>query len=340
MQTITVPEEERKQWGSVLSAKSREQLREDFALFIQYQLECRASDAEYPLLEIWYAKKKYSSDIAHWRSIVFVAFCNLHSMFEFCETYPEPVATYSGTVCFLPTGTERRGHRGGRVRHHLSDWFLFLKKYGSFQSFLQKGFTENKRKNWQILQNNILEVWGNGRWAAYKLAETLYTVHHYPVEPTDMGNAYSSGPRKGLSMLFEYVHGNTKEAIARLDQQGEELMLWLNERAIFLGIEKLETMLCDFHSMAVGHCYSGHDIDVYQEQLLRSTLTKSQRDFIWEIRREAIPNEFLGELHGWVGVEKSRDKAYHQTGKVLKRTEPVIFAYRKELQVGRSERAN
>lgn len=315
------------QWGPVIANKSREERLEDFALFVRYQMECRASDAEYPLLRTWYAKKHYDRESAIWRSIVFVGFCNLHSMYEFCDRYPEPVREYEGRVCFLPSGVERRGHRGGRITRHLTDWYLFLQKYGSFQNFLQKGFTGNKKRDWHILQNNIVEVWGNGRWAGYKLAETLYSVHDYPVEPTDMGNAHSSGPRRGLTLLFDYVRGNTKEAIAVLDYQAAFLMYELQKRGLNPGIEKAETMLCDYHGMAVGHCYPGHDLDLYQEQLLQCSLQPEQKAFFWEVRREAIPNEFLGELHGWVGIEKERHKIYQRTGKVLRRTEPIERAY-------------
>jgi hypothetical protein len=52
-----------------------------------------------------------------------------------------------------------------------------------------------------------------------------------------------------------------------------------------------------------------------QIEAVPSDLTPAALD----ARRRALPNAYLGELHGWSGTDKTRKRAYRDTGVILER---------------------
>src|SRR5690606_13284180 len=154
-----------------------------------------------------------------WLCVCHVVYYHLGSTLTLFERFPSPEAlphTYEGLeaagLLKLPCTTERRGHRPNPplakpllgLRNDLGD--------GVFEWLGANGW------EWPALNERITELRGNGRWAAYKLAEMLQKVAGAPTQATDAGHRYSSGPRKGLSRLYpDLPEGQGLADIAELD---------------------------------------------------------------------------------------------------------------------------
>jgi hypothetical protein len=139
--------------------------------------------------------------------------------------------------------------------------------------------------------------------------------------PPDMGHKTSSGPRKGLALLFpEAPTDDSNVAIKVLDDLGEWLFRHMLDHGIPVkDLGEVETCCCDFHSMVKGHYYVGHDIDHLQDSMNRKETPVLVRHQIKEARRMSLPVHYLGELNDWDGVDKARKSHYARTGEILTR---------------------
>lgn len=301
------------------------QLVDDLARFARYQVATSDIDPVYPVLRALYgAHQDWSPETRLWHTLLYVAYYNLPSSYRaFARVAtPENVHMLPVEILQLPTGVERRGLRGGfHMQEHLHSLAEYWRAYShSWESFLQSGFTPNRTENWTTLQKTLQRVKHNGRWAAYKTGELLQKVHNFPVEPTDMGMAFSTGPRWGLAQFYGPVAGNDREAIEYLDTQAEMLNLYLmSEYGLDLGIEELETVLCDFHSMMRGRYYVGKDIDEMQSQIFAQETLNMRLHALWRARAVALPERYLGERNGWSGVDRDRLTVYRRTGQIATR---------------------
>lgn len=215
----------------------------------------------------------------------------------------------------LPCATERRGHRSpAALLAHLND---LTRRAGEILGWCRTAASQGgPASGWTYLTEQLTTLHGNGRWAAYKTAEMFQHILPLPIEAPDMGHAFSSGPRKGLALLYEadLPTGNDAASVRHLDSLSREVVAHLGRGTT---MAEAETSLCDFHSLAVGRYYAGHDIDQMQEQLMAvpSALTQSA----YTARRAALPNAYLGELHGRSGIDRARRRVYFDTGKVTGR---------------------
>lgn len=272
-----------------------------------------------------------------WLTFLYVAWYNLPSGYAAFLTHPAFDSGLAQTsidpqLLKLPTGIERRNHRGGTVARHINDYVRQLsRRYAGEQfAFYTDGLDPNDPiANWRLLTERLQTIWGNGRWAAYKHCEILMKVHDLPLAAPDMGNQFSSGPREGLAYFFNVPDGQDAATIRLLDRMGIHLQRRLHhEFGVELGIEELETILCNWKSLKKGKYYVGHDIDELQEQIARGEherwLPIRARESLYHARQVALPNHYLGELQnpGWCGVDKRRMTAYRDRGKVLVRKKP------------------
>jgi len=289
--------------------------------FARLHLESQDIDPLYPVLRE--LQRGMGPEQALWHSLLYVAYYNVASSTLAFANYPEPAAIM-GPLASLPTGIERRGLRGGApLSQHTAALEDMAFTYGGLRQWLTRRFTGNPRTDWNLLQHTFQEAWGNGRWAGYKTAEVLMKVNGFPLEATDMGNAFSTGPRQGLALFYTPIEGNTTAAVRELDEQGWDLHKRMAQEGVHLGIEQLETVLCDFHAMAEGRYYVGWDIDSLQEQLdvawQRGIDRRPLLGPVWAARKAGLPHRYLGELNGWKGVDRARGRQYRDTGRVLGR---------------------
>jgi Amino acid:DNA transferase len=307
------------------------QLWDDFVSFSRLQLSTGDNDPAYPVLRILQADMGREQSI--WHTLLYVAFYNIASATEafayvnWPNVLPDDLAT-------LPTATERRGLRGGApLNRHLASIVEIVEQHGSLVAWLTSSIPdgaeltmEQREEAYRIIRDvKLREPWGNGRWAAYKTAEILEKVNDMPLTATDMGNDESTGPRKGLELLYGKVQGSGAEAIEQLDTLGAETMMRLNAELLLnnqrVEIDEVETLLCDFHALAEGHYYVGHDIDQMYEQLKRHEEIRSGQFLfpVWRARSQVFPLRYLAERAEYAGVDRDRMKAYQQLGAIVTR---------------------
>ena len=289
----------------------------DYAQFHEAQTQSRDMDPAYPVLK-WFADS-LDRESGLWLTFLFVGYYHMGSALKAFSLHPSPTVPGQDTLK-LPIAQPRRSHRATlRFAQHLDSLCAKTEQHGGLGAWLDSATTsQDPLENWKTLNDELTTVRGNGRWAAYKTAEILMKSHQFNLAAPDMGNANSSGPRKGLGLFFPGLpQGNSPAEIAQLDQLSQKVVDYLQGKTSQVSIETAETSLCDFYAMNKGRYYVGIDIDEMQEQLLRvpSDLTH----LAFKARYETLPHEYLGELNGWEGIDKSRKSVYSTTRQIALR---------------------
>jgi hypothetical protein len=321
-------------------------------LFAENLMSSRDIDPIYPVLRSLYDARGYTAEDALWCSILYVTFYNLPSALEARRRLgPSPELSHERIdrteLSDLPTGVERRGMRGaGKVAQYLHGLYdcihepvpsyrqanltrhlpWSISPIEPVRSWLRRGelswnFTPCERgyrvrTNYRNFRRRWDAVPGNGRWSGFKLAEILRVVHHMPYQAPDMDLEHSSGPKEGLQWLYA-THQEDATVLNGLAEQFRFLMMRPNYD--YLDWEVLETILCNMNSLGTGHYYVGHDIDEFQGQIERAALHKDDRRDLLIARREALPYAYLGEHHGWSGVQRNRLAAWRNRREVVLR---------------------
>lgn len=290
----------------------------DFAEFSVNQWESSDVDPVYPVLSALLDASGANDEEAAWLTVHYLTFYNLASALETWLAAGRGPATAPPRP--LPCATERRGHRDDRkLLANMRGWVAAARSAGSLTDYLFGRLPSDRGEAWATLRARIEAVPGNGRWASFKYAEIAATVLHVPLQFLDMGHANSSGPRRGLALLWpDAPTGNRPRDVAVLDEYSSRLTRRLRrETGVRFGVEHVETMLCDAYALVRGDYYTGRDIDVMQ-----ATLTPAQphvRDAILAARSAGLPRRYLGEINGWDGPDLARKRAYRDTGRLLTR---------------------
>jgi hypothetical protein len=270
-------------------------------------------DPLYPLLKRLIAKQRLKSDDAHWLLYTYLCFYNAPSAWAFFREFPDP-GNLRGAVewehenrAMLHVNIERRGLRGGLVVDALQR-FANLTSDCGITAWIRTGLSRDPAWNFDRLWSRLQSVKWVGRWAAYKWIDLLTHVSGLPIEARDLRLKDCSGPRQALAEIY----GTNDEAF--LDGHSRSLKNWLAVKGLPLRWDELETVLCNFHSMAHGRYYVGHDIDENLHDINRGP---AQYRRMWlDLRYETFQKALLGELNGWDGVRKDLKSHFKSTGHV------------------------
>lgn len=280
---------------------------EEFAFFHNHQMDSGDIDPTYP------AYAAFVSDCdpeqAAWLVLCHVTWYDVGSAIQAWHMtggYPETGST-EVLSSIRTTGTERRAHRDVRqLRAHLAALLGAVSDTGP-SAWLSA-------EDWPTLFARVIAVHGNGRWAAYKTCEMAQKVLGVPIVAPDAAHAASSGPRKGLGLLYgDLPPDNSAGSIHYLDAVTSMLADTIGEP----DLAAVETSLCDYHSMTHGAYYVGHDIDLHLEQTLRLP-ARDRTEMLWA-REASFPPNYRGEASGWRGVDRARKGAWVRSGEVLVR---------------------
>lgn len=295
------------------------QLWEDFATFHAIQTYSQDMDPIYPVLKE--VGSHFLDESATWLVFLHVAYYHIGSALKVFSLYRHPTVPQE-ELLKLPCLVARRGHRDPiRLAKHLDSLCLKAAQHNGLHAWISSLIIPGDPKgSWKVVNDELMTIWGNGRWAAYKTAEMLWKCNGFELEAPDMGHANSSGPRKGLQMLYgnNLPQGNSPGEIEKLDKLSLNVVQFLANKNLEVGIETAETSLCDFYALKNGRYYPGIDIDEMQECLdkVPSDLT----EWAYKARQKVIPHEYLGELNGWKEIDKSRKQVYRITGQILERS--------------------
>jgi hypothetical protein len=295
---------------------------DDFVTFGRLMIASRDLDPLYDVLVSLYEAKGLNEERRLWFTALYLAYYNLPSAaaafyvvpsLRHFEEYAMHDSVVSEVIKGYPTGIERRGLRGGKVIDHLRDYARQVKVIGTQLGWLATAFRPHStpEENYEDFWNLAQVPWGNGRWAAYKWAELLKTVHRYPLAAPDLRLPFCSGPKEGLCWLF----GEEKNApVEHLNMLAEALKLRLEVAGLHVSWEELETLLCNFNSMRKGKYYVGHDIDELQVRLYQANAwfpEPSELQWLWKAREDALPREYLGEMNNIMTPEAIRERMHN-----------------------------
>ncbi len=303
-------------------------VNEDLAEFAKWHIASGDIDPAYPVLAALTEALCDNDDETLRFIFLYVTYYDLPSAIGAWKrgVFRQPGCPPDDLTARFPTGTERRAHRSPRkLVAHLADLDHLANKHGSLTNWLLPATGENPHENWVTSQVLLQQPHGNGRWAAYKTGEILATVLGWPLQPTDAGHAFSSGPRKGLADCYpatEALTGFTPDVVDQLDTQTAGLQRWLSDRLDNeTPVEQIETVLCDWHSTLKGGYYIGHDIDQMLSQTTRArnrgVIDDEIVDDLTRIRANVFAPRWLGEANNWVGVRPALKNWYKDHG-VLK----------------------
>lgn len=284
----------------------------DILTFGRAHRETGDIDPSYPVLKALIARFGLSVDAGLWLLALYVACYHLPVAVAAFLRSPEPRLPEAP----LPCGTERRGHRNPpALRAHLEDYLA--RTVSGQAAYWATGLGAGGRQNFTLLYDRALAFHGNGRWAAFKWVDLLLHtgVLGVPITFPSMFLEESSGPRAGLALVFPQA-----AIFGRLGPWATVLRSHFHQAGVPVTWDELETILCDFHSLAHGRYYVGHDIDEMLERIHRTDLPAEALDALLAARRAAFPAAYLGELGGWEGVDKERNRAYRDTGRILLRS--------------------
>lgn len=295
----------------------------DYLKFHSIQLANGDVDPVYPVLsrigklEGWTQEERVRSVFLH------VAYYDLGSCLAALSRDAPFLRAFTDPVPKLTCGTERRRNRmGDNLQVHLNHLAQIAYRYDGLSNWVSTKLGDDPAENWRQVAGHLMQIDGNGRWAAFKTCEMLAEVCGYPLETPDMGHRNSSGPRQGLDLLFpdaRALSGNGADVIARLDELSLALVDGMQQMGAVATLATAETTLCDFHSLYAGRYYPGLDIDEMQKQLDRAPLSRDMRETAARARREMLPQAYVGELNGRTGVDTARKRVYHLTGEIIER---------------------
>ena len=291
---------------------------DEFAFFHQEMVDTNEMDPVYPVLKEMGRLLDLDKEDLTWLVHVYVAYYDMGSALNCFEENPQPRIPSNPTLNRF-CATERRGHRDPyRFKPHFQSLVSIAESNGGLYLWITKYLTKDPKQSWRAIQAPLEIIYGNGRWASYKISEMLQKVIDLPIEAPDMGHANSTGPRDGLAYLYNNLPtGNKTQDIATLDSISNDLVSKLTTHGVSAKIEEVETSLCGVKSLINGHYYIGADIDKMQESLDKQPC--SLTPIAYEARKNVFPHRYLGELNGWNGIDKDRLKAYKETGVILTR---------------------
>lgn len=291
---------------------------EQFAFFHQQMVETDDLDAAYPALKEIGRLLNLGKEDLTWLVHVYVAYYDMGSALNCFEENPQPRVP-SNLILSKYCGINRRGHRDPKcLKRHFESLVSISENNGGLYAWITKYLTGDPERSWKAILEPLQMIYGNGRWAAYKVAEMLQKVIGLPIQAPDMSHAHSTGPRDGLAYLYsDLPTGNKAADIATLDAVSQDLLQKVAAQGASAKIEEVETSLCSLKSLINGQYYIGEDIDKMQESLDKQPC--SLTPIAYQARANVFPHRYLGELNGWSGIDKERLKAYKQTGVILTR---------------------
>jgi hypothetical protein len=295
-----------------------------FSEFGRHMLDSEDIDPIYPVLRQLVSDLELDNAQAEWLVILYLAYYEITSALTAFHAHPEPGSTsvfHDERTLKLPTGIERRGLRQAHLMaSHLNEWIGRFDGQSHFTA-CRDWFANDPYFNAGVLDGYLQGIDYNGRWASYKAVEVMQKVLGWPVAHSDAGHEGSTGPRKGLTLFFPEVKGNGPRALDLLDEQTDVLMRAVRAHGVHVEVEQVETLLCDFKSLARGAYYVGHDTDLMLEGILRPGVDERTRHELLRARR-VLPAHYLGEECGWKARDRDAMQAYVERGVVLHRKPP------------------
>ncbi len=193
---------------------------------------------------------------------------------------------------------------------------------------LPKGVTMARDSRWlyDIWYGSILQnVHNYGRYITIRAVEAIRRSLGVPLELYDIRSIGGESPVRCLSLLYPAYKSAllVDKDMDAAEMLGEALLVEVRAELPQVSHYVLAAMLCEYREAYEDHHqYPARTIDQELEYLNGEKAAywkdRKWKTSLWEVRKEVIANEALGELHGWSGVRHDlsrwlRDKGQNWT---------------------------
>ncbi len=296
--------------------KGKERRLDDFARFSRATIVSGDVDPQFWILRQLYDTYGLDANEALWFTCVYLMYYHLGSACQAWDRYSHPeIITKKTWQNDLPYFKQRRCFRGN---DHARDQVNEILKVsdGDIAGWVEKTIGDGGEEGWQRLREAVSQIPYHGPWSSYKFCDMAKFVHLYPITAPDIGNKPGStaGPIAGLTTLT----GMDWRKCADDNQLHRDLLLMMHDRDVpMIGLDHLESMLCDYQSLTNARYYVGHDIDRDQDQLMTAPKGNDHANTLWEARDDLFDERLLGEFHDWVGVQGHLNKVYRDRRRII-----------------------
>ena len=284
-----------------------------FAAFARHHVETGDIDPAYPVLRSLMDRWGLDTEERLWLLTLHLAYYQIGSaIVAFDLTGGRARRRYPEAMRDLPCNTERRGLRGGKAVDYID---IVSQATRNQEAYWFTDLPGTPEAAFDLTWARAVALPYNGRWAAFKWIDLLMHTMDAPIAMPDMRLDQCTGPREGLSWLYDDPTAST----STLTRHAEDARVRLKHHGIDVPWDQLETVLCDWNSLRKGRYYVGHDIDSQLHDLrIAAEHTGLYLDSM-EARAETFPDAYLGERHGWDGPDRERRRTYRDTGEVVLR---------------------
>jgi hypothetical protein len=250
-----------------------------------------------------------------WLATLYNTYDALDSAWNVADRWPSPYewaqADDRMMAATYPIMQERRNLHGGRVNRRMQSYVDHLAGLTE-EAWLRQGARLFSPAQWspphrfRSLQNQMREVWGVGRQAAFEWAEFALKVAGLPIEPGDAVLWESSGPRQSL----EAIYGPAKDE-AMLEGFAADARDVIHETTgIMLPWADFETIICDFKVMNRGRYYPGRHLAALKSEIRALGSPPALVD-AWN---RVVPEPWAAIAPG---IDKTKLDVYARTGEMV-----------------------
>lgn len=219
------------------------------------------------------------------------------------------------------------------VKH--MNWFIpmvmdFIKKTNRNPAEFFKQFKkDNQQEVYDSLYKEIIKWRYFGRFTTFLLIEAITKLTPLKADSNwfdwKNGNTATSGM---LHLLYLDEKAVNFDKTGKLDKSVEahlsKCFIKLKTAIVnkypkaSVNITDIETSLCGFRKLFKRSRYGGYYIDRVQEEIVETEHKLPKYDYLWknlwEYRKKAFPEAFLGELNGYIGIQKKRKSEWVKEG--------------------------
>mgnify|MGYP001449046594 CR=1 FL=1 len=304
--------------------KTRKKHIADFAAFGRAMIVNGDIDPQFWVLRALYTNQRFDLNMALWYSAVYLVFYHLGSATKAWQLYPQPMMIrkkdWDPKIAFFK---QRRNLRANNddARKQLNE--LMKRSDGDLAGWVMSAAGVGGEEGWTLAREQIGSLHQHGPWSSYKWCDMLKFVHRLPITAPDIGNkpGATAGPIAGLATLL----GVERKTVANDLQLPRDLLKCVVEEHGMpaIGLDHLESVLCDYQSLRNGRYYVGHDIDRDLSQLLSSDVRDETWWLLWRARKRIFDRRLLGEVNGWDGPRNALKTAYRDRERLINVYEDV-----------------
>jgi len=226
--------------------------------------------------------------------------------------------------------TDKRHEKGKLFETYLS--YKKVLNGVSQQELINKLIDSDPMESYNNIQHVFSDVKGFGRLSVFMFAEALkrWKPEKYNIDCITRDAIGSQSSCNGLCYVSSNDNLLDNKPTKFMDKHVEELLIVLRQ---FVGdkiaknlLDKfvVETTLCAYKGLFKKRRYLGYYID-RQNYEIKTMEKNTDFDYqqLWDFRSDVFLHGYLGELNGWKGIRKEKQKVWKEENKLFD-LEPLV----------------